>query len=374
LDLVNGDVDIYSTPHMYLNLGNFNFQDISETNNIIHGAFSGNLVWVDYDRDGFIDLFQSNAIPYLFKNLGNNTFRLVTLEAGLFNFEFTKSSIWFDYNNDHNPDLLLVNKGYNSLFKNNGDGTFTNVSKISKLRGDKNWKSVAACVGDFNNDQFVDVYIVNIGSKRNALFINNGDGTFTDITIDSGTGDVGDGRTCAVVDYDSDGFVDIFTTNHINPSRLYKNLGNLKFSDVAYLLDIHRPTDIFAATWGDFNGDAIMDVFLNGHIGIALYEGFNTNNSIIVELVGDGLTTNTSAIGSKAFVETSGKKQVREVSGGRGCCEQDMLPLHFGLGEDSEFSLKIRWTNNDVCEFDNLSVKNGLYYKIMQEECDLFSY
>ena len=81
------------------------------------------------------------------------------------------------------------------------------------------------------------------------------------------------GRTCSFVDFNSDGFIDIFSTNHIKPSKLYKNLANGKFEEVAYDYGLHVPGDIFSATWGDFNGDAVMDVFMNGHVGIALYEG-----------------------------------------------------------------------------------------------------
>jgi len=257
---------------------------------------------VDYNVDGLIDFFQASSIPYLYKNNGNLTFKMVTLESGLFDYNKPRSSIWFDLNNDRYPDLFLLNRGFNKVFKNNGDGTFTNISEQSGLKGGEKWKSSSACVGDYNNDGYLDVYVVNLSSNRNAFYVNNGDETFTDITDYAGVHDEGDGRTCSFVDFNSDGYIDIFSTNHIRSSKLYKNLSNGKFEDVAYDYGLHVPSDIFSATWGDFNGDAVMDVFLNGHIGIALYEGIVIgNHSIIVELVGDGVNTNTSAIGSRVM-------------------------------------------------------------------------
>jgi hypothetical protein len=285
-----------------------------------------------------------------------------------------KSSLFFDINNDQYADLFLAIDGFNKLYINNGDGTFTDISEESGLKGYKEWKTVAACSGDYDNDGYFDIYIVNIGSERNALFKNNGDNTFTDVTKEAGTQDVGDGRTCSFVDYDSDGLIDIFSTNHVNPNRLYKNLGNGKFTNQASKLGIEFPFDIFSATWGDYNGDAIMDVFLNGHIGLALYEGFNLNNSVVIELVGDGINTNTSAIGSRVEVKTESKHQIREVLGGKGCCEQDMLPQHFGLGSESIFNMTVKWTSGKTCTFEKLNAEDKRIYKIWEKGCEVFSY
>jgi len=374
IDLIIGDIDFLSRPYLYLNLGQFTFLEISEIDNIEAEGSTRNLIWVDYDRDGLIDIFQANSIPYLYKNNGNLSFDLVSIEAGLASYVRIRSSLFFDINNDQYADLFLAIDGFNKLHINNGDGTFTDISAQSGLKGDKDWETVAACSGDYNNDGYFDIYIVNIGSERNALFKNNGDNTFTDVTEDAGTQDVGDGRTCSFVDYNSDGLIDIFSTNHVNPNRLYKNLGNAKFKNKALELGIEFPFDIFSATWGDYNGDGIMDVFLNGHIGLALYEGFNLNNSVVIELVGDGINTNTSAIGSRVEVKTESKHQIREVLGGKGCCEQDMLPLHFGLGKETRFDMIIHWTNGEKCEFKDLDIHNALFYKVKQENCDVFSY
>ncbi len=374
VDLVLGGIDVYGYPYLYQNIGEGQFVDVTEIANISGQGYPNSLIWADFNLDGWIDMYQSGISKYLYKNMGNHRFEEVAFKSGIVTSSRNLSSIWFDYNNDKYPDLFLGNNGFNTLYKNNGDGTFTDVTLEANLQGNEKWKTSGVCSADFNNDGFFDLYIVNISSARNALYKNNGDETFTDITKQTATGDEGDGRTCAFVDYNSDGWMDIFATNHIRPSKLYRNNGDGTFTNTSFRLGIDRPVDAFSATWGDFNGDTKPDVFLNGHIDIALYKGFNLNSSIIVELVGDGINTNTSAIGSRVVVTSNNIKQVREVSGGKGCCENDMLPIHIGLGDDEQFDMLIEWTKGEKCTFSNLSVDNAIFYKVSQKNCTLFSY
>ncbi len=118
-----------------------------------------------------------------------------------------------------------------------------------------------------------------------------------------------------------------------------------------------------------------MDVFLNGHIGKALMENSGTeNNFLIMKLVGNGQTTNTSAIGTRVEVNTSKGVQIREVSGGRGCCEQDMLPVHFGVGGVKIVDILVKWTSGEECSFPNINVEGGdveggRLFEISEDEC-----
>jgi len=268
--------------------------------------------------------------------------------------------------------LFQGNDGFNNLYVNNGDGTFSDIALEAGVSGEPNWDSISACAGDFNNDGFLDLYVGNIESNRNALYRNNADGTFTDVTLDTGTADVGDGRTCAFVDFDGDGLLDLFTTNHLNPTRFFRNLGNAGFIDTAVEVGVDFPIDVFAATWGDYNNDTFMDVFLNGHLGTALMENSgNTNNNLIVELVGDGALSNSSAIGARVEVLTSKGNQIRVVSGGKGCCEQDMLPVHFGVGKDSQVDISVDWPRGEDCSFLDIDVDGGRFYIIFQDGCDI---
>ena len=375
LDLVVGTIMAGAPPILYKNQGGGIFDDVSlEAGITKEGGIVGHTIWVDYDRDGWVDLFQANETfvveSFLYHNEGDGTFKEVSEGSGLGEFNITNSAIWFDFNNDGFPDLFLANKGLNKLYLNNGNGTFTDITDDAQVGGDPEWNSVAACVGDFNGDRFFDLYVVNISSPRNALYRNNGDGTFTDITFEAGTEDVGDGRTCAWVDFDNDGRLDLFTTNHVKPNRLFRNRGNGNFIDVASEVGIESPIDVFAATWGDYNNDGFMDVFLNGHIGTGLMENSGTqNNFLIIKLIGNGQTTNTSAIGTKVEVSTSSGIQIREVSGGRGCCEQDMLPLHFGVDQEKEVDIKVKWTDENVCTFNTVDVEDESLFMISEDEC-----
>ncbi|MER3445501.1 MAG: hypothetical protein C4291_01090 [Candidatus Dadabacteria bacterium] len=375
LDLIVGTIMSGAPPILYKNLGGGVFRDVSKEVGITKtGGVIGQVIWVDYDRDGRLDIFQvnSNGQSFLYHNEGNGGFKEVSEKSGLrLNNLRTNSALWFDCNNDGFPDLFLANKGSNRLYRNNGDGTFTDVTDKAELGGDPKWNSVAACAGDFNNDGFLDLYVVNISSSRNALYRNNGDGTFTDVTEETKTQDVGDGRTCAWVDFDGDGWIDLFTTNHVHPNRLFRNLGNGRFFDVAPQVRISSPIiDVFAAAWGDFNNDGFMDVFLNGHIGAGLMKGGRTSNGfLIIKLIGNGLDTNKSAIGARVKVSASGKAHIREVSGGRGCCEQDMLPVHFGVGREKNVDILVKWNGGKECYFRDVNVGGGRMFSISEKGC-----
>lgn len=376
LDLVLSTVESGKPPVLFKNSDISKLADVSAPAGLtLEGSTSTNVVWADYDKDGFVDLFQSGrGKSFLYRNNGDGTFRDAAEPAGLGGKTNAYSALWFDSNNDGYPDLFLAQGGLNKFFLNNGDGTFKDATISSGLGGEEDWRTAAACAGDFNGDGYLDLYIANIGRNiRNALYRNNKDGTFTDITEETGTEDAGDGRTCAWVDFDADGRIDIYTSNHVRPSRLYRNLGGDKFKDVAPEAGIDSPIDVFAATWGDFDRDGFIDVFLNGHIGTALMKnGGNANNSLTLKLVGDGKLTNTSAIGARVEVSTpSGGLQVREVSGGRGCCEQDMLPVYFGLGTEKAAAIVVKWPGGKVCRFDKTSIDKAKELTVRETKCEI---
>jgi len=379
LDFVTGTIMAGEPPILYQNEDDGIFLDVSQEAGITkEGGVIGHTIWADYDKDGWVDLFQANATDsvrsFLYHNERDETFSEVSEGSGLGEF-ITNSAIWFDFDNDGLPDLFLANDGLNTLYLNNGNGTFNDITDNAGVGGDPNWDSVAACVGDFNGDGFFDLYVVNIFSNilvRNALYRNNGNRTFTDVTEETQTEDVGDGRTCAWVDFDGDGRIDLFTTNHLSPSRLFRNLGNMRFVDVAPQVGLDFPIDVFGAAWGDYNNDGFMDVFLNGHIGTGLMENSGTpNNFLVINLIGNGETTNISAIGTRVEVSTTKGVQIREVSGGRGCCEQDMLPLHFGIGNENEVDIQVQWTDEEECSFPNVNVKGGRLFQISENGCNL---
>ncbi|MEQ9618260.1 MAG: CRTAC1 family protein [Deltaproteobacteria bacterium] len=376
-DLAISTISTESPPLLFENKDGIFFADVTEASGLKNPKSSvSHVLWADFDRDGMVDLFQAGrGESVLYRNKGDGSFEDVSDSMSLAEGINTSSAVWFDYNNDGYPDIFLANSGLNKLYVNNGDGTLSDVTTKSGLGGEFYWKTAAACTGDYNGDGFLDIYVTNIGkAKSNALYRNNGDGTFEDVTWETNTGDAGDGRTCAWVDFDADGKIDLFTTNHVKPTKLYRNLGNGTFSDVAPEAGVDSPIDVFAATWGDYDRDGFMDVYLNGHIGTALMRNSgNSNSSVTLELVGDGLLSNSLAIGARVEVSTPDGLQIREVSGGRGCCEQDMLPVYFGAGKHTEVDINVKWPSGKNCSFEKVPVEKRKWFTIREINCEIIA-
>jgi tetratricopeptide (TPR) repeat protein len=181
----------------------------------------------------------------------------------------------FDYNNDGLLDVVIsAAHGGINLFRNNGDGTFTDVSVESGL--DVCLTSFAIAVGDYNNDGYPDLFVTRLGffSGLGQLFRNNGDGTFTDVTQEAGLGIWGPAFTAAWVDYDCDGRLDLFVANNLGglfdrktPNRLFHNNGDGTFTDVTEQARLSTFWPTIGAAWGDYNNDGYPDLFLSNSLG-----------------------------------------------------------------------------------------------------------
>ncbi len=230
----------------------------------------------DYDGDGYLDIFLVNgaAIPSLkkegpqyknrlFHNNGDGTFTDVTDKAGVGGDGYDMGVAVGDFDNDGRPDLYVVGVTKNHLYHNNGDGTFTDVTDKAGVGGamydgKKMW-SVAAAWVDYNNDGLLDLFVSNYVKWEvnkdpdcrfanirnycspvlyeplpNTLYRNNGDGTFTDVSAETGIAQhLGRGMGVAIADYDGDGFMDIFVANDDSPNFLFHNIGGKRFEEVA---------------------------------------------------------------------------------------------------------------------------------------------
>ena len=262
----------------------------------------------DFNNDGFDDLYVTSIGPdHLFKNNGNGTFIDVTQKAGVSDPRFSTGAAFLDYDNDGDLDLFVTNyvgfdvnhlptfgegpacqfKGVpvqcgprglpgagDSLFRNNGDGTFTDTSKNAGVADSRGYYGLDVVSSDFDGDGWVDVFIAN-DSTPNFLYHNNGNGTFSEIGFESGAAlnKNGSEQGCMGVtlgDYDHDGLLDMFITNFDDEYNvLYRNAGQNSFADVSYeaqLALVSLPYVGWGTKFFDYDNDGWLDLFIaNGH-------------------------------------------------------------------------------------------------------------
>ncbi len=362
---------------------------------------AGGASWADVDNDGDLDVFIANRnVPSSVLKNNNGVFTKVQTVVGpTFAAEEvtqTEGGVWLDFNRDGKLDLYIVRDGApNQLFKNNGLFNLVNIAASAKV--DVNSAGRSAVVADFNNDGYPDIYVVNF-NRPNKLFINNQNETFRDVTASAGVGFAGASLQAVVSDYDQDEDLDLFVVNTNGSSLLYRNQGNLRFQnatgaarlagpkngrsasfadydndgddDLLVLqtpggnilfrndgngkftrignVDLDESDDPTSVVNGDFNNDGLLDVVVgDGDEGqqngdsIFLNTGGDGNNFLIVTL--EGRSSNRSAIGARVLVKVGLIPQLKEVSAGNGK-NQESLPLEFGLGSaTSATTLQVFW-------------------------------
>jgi len=297
------------------NNGNVTFTKIIGPRIVRDGGASIGAAWQDYDGDGWPDLFVANngGNNFLYRNLRNGTFTRIT--AGPIATDSQPSIVadWGDYDNDGWPDLAVGCFGHNLLFRNLGNGTFAKQTSGPVVLDTQNSEIVQWI--DYDNDGFLDLFSANDGGQNNALYHNNGDGTFTKITTGSLVNDGGNSAGCAWADYDNDGFLDLFVANWqgSRPNFLYRNNGN-------------------------------------------------TNHWLNVKCV--GTASNRAGIGAKvrvrATIRTADTWQLREISGGTGFGQTSLL-AHFGLGDAvTADTVRIEWPSGAIQELHGVSVNQTL--------------
>lgn len=235
-------------------------------------------IWVDYDNDNDNDLFIStyNGPLKLLQNVGNFNFVEIPFAAGLSQINSANYGITFaDYDRDGFLDLYLCryvftgnpsNEGHiNLLFKNNGDGTFTNVTSVAGV-GNGIALSFMGVWMDVNKDKWPDLYVINDRVSENTLYMNNGDGTFTDLTAVSGTALPGDDPMSATfADFDNDGDLDHYSSNSGDQGKLGRLLVNDQgwvFNELGAQYDVAIDKLSWGATWVDVDNDSYLDLYV----------------------------------------------------------------------------------------------------------------
>ena len=424
----DGNDDIYITcqgpNHLFRNLGGGKFADVTAKAGVGDPGFSTSAVWFDYDNDGKLDLFVANYVdwsvekdqlcsldgknksyctpqtykgqsPTLYHNKGNGTFENVTQRAGL-NDPSCKSLgvALLDYNGDGWMDLFVANDTEpNKLYKNNGNGTFTDEAVTAGVAFSEAGTARAGMgvdAGDYDGSGRPGIVVGNFTNESMALYSNDGSGLFTDEAPKSGIGKMSaQSLTFAVFffDYDLDGLLDVFAANgHVSddisvvqpnvkyaqPPHLFHNKGKKKFEEMTGKLGraLQRAIVGRGAAYGDFDNDGDLDLLITSNNGPArLLRNENGNQNDLLRVKTVGTRSNRDGIGAKVTMKTAkGAKLSSMVKTGSSYCSQSELPLVFGLGAPEEgrtLSLEIVWPSGqkdiipDVKPNQSITVQEG---------------
>lgn len=268
-------------------------------------ADSKHVTWADYDNDGDADLMvtQYLGLTQLLRNDGDWNFTDVTFEAGIPQEALAKTFgvSWADYDHDGWLDVYICNYNWNDgmtnwCMHNNGDGTFTDTAlDLGIDNGSK--PSYQSSWIDHNNDQWPDLYVINDFLPKNALYENNGDGTFTDISEISGTDLSIEAMSNAANDYDNDGDLDIYLTNNTAGNVLMENIGNGIFENVAPDLGITVNDLCWGSLWIDYDNDGWDDLYVATSFGSGSYiNHFFTNDEGIFTAADEIVSASDQAV------------------------------------------------------------------------------
>ncbi len=408
---------------LFRNNGNGTFTDVTHQCGLYQSEWrwGAGCTFLDYDRDGNLDLFVANylklppdkvtaanddhfcqwkGVPILcgprglpagtnllFHNNGDGTFRDVTERAGILKPgpRYAITAVSYDLDNDGWPDIYVaVDSQPSILFKNNHDGTFTDIAvETGCAYSDAGHEQagMGIAVADYDGDGWLDIFKTNFADDTSNLYHNNGDGTYTDVTFSAGTGvnNLYVAWGCGFLDYDNDGWQDIMQVNgHVypeidgykfaqtfkNPRLVYRNLGNGRFKDVSAQLGpgIREHYSSRGAAFGDYDNDGGMDVLiLNMNDAPSLLKNTGTRgNWIKFKLI--GTACNRTAIGARVTVTTGKHVQMDEVHSGTSVMSQSDLRLHFGLGPATAADIiEVKWpTTQKVERFTNVQANRIL--------------
>jgi enediyne biosynthesis protein E4 len=419
-------VTCYGPNRLYRNNHDGTFSDVTERAGVGDARWSTGAAFADFDGDGWLDLFvanyvdlQLNALPEfgkgkfcefhgipvqcgprglpgsgdsLFRNKHDGTFEDVSVKAGVAdpNRRFGMGVIWSDFDADGRPDLYVANDaGPNYLYKNNGDGTFTDVALQAgaALSEDGNEQgSMGIAVGDYDHSGGWSMLVTNFADEYNALYKHIKAFQFADVSFASQTAKssipwVGWGDH--FLDYDNDGWLDVLVVNghvypqveragrtasYAQPKLLFRNNHDGMFSDVtsASGTALRQPAVSRGSAAGDLDNDGDLDVVINNLDGaptLLRNDGGNRQNFVVVDL--EGRAGNRNAIGALVIVRAGDLVQRAERRSGDSYLSHSDERLHFGLGTRTKVdSIDVRWPTGNVQHFTEVAA--NAFLKIVE--------
>ena len=343
--------------------------------------------FADINRDGLPDIFacHDDGLSIPLRNLGNANF---TTDFNLINPVSTVpsdnsgnyGSVWMDYNNDGFLDLYiskcragvtnpLDGRRLNLLFRNNGNGTFSEVAEAAGLRPlAQSW---AADFADIDNDGDLDCFLITHDTPS-RLFLNNGSGVFSNISVQSGMtpalNATGPGLQAKFEDFDNDGFVDLLYTAISGTHWLFRNNGNRTFTAISNTPFPTGGARIHSATVGDFDNNGYMDVYAGfgsgynspGTIPDKLFLNQQTGRNFLKVRV-KGVVSNPNGIGARIEIHGQWGRQIREVRSGESYGIMSSFTKHFGINNATQIdSLIVRWPSGIVDRILNPAVNQTI--------------
>jgi enediyne biosynthesis protein E4 len=409
----DGHDDVFVTAlgqsHLFRNKGNGTFVDVTKSAGLWGpNEFSTAAAWVDYDKDGKLDLIVANYVQWtvekdiyctldgsrksyctpesykgasarVWHNLGNGKFEDVTPKSGLFDTTSKGLGITIlDFDGDGWPDVLIANDTQpNKLYRNMGNGTFTEKAVQAGVAFSEDGVARAGMgvdAADYDRSGRQSIVISNFANQMMSLYHNEGNGLFVD---EAARAEVGRaslltlGFSCFFFDYDLDGWQDIFVANgHIEedvervqkrikyrqPPHLFRNLGNGKFAEVSEQMgtSFYAPRVARGAAYADFDNDGDLDLLVMTNAGPAFLfrNDGTTSNSLRIQL--HGTKSNRDGLGATVRVTSGGGKQAQMLKSG-GYLSSSELVLTFGLGADGKAAtVEVTWPSGKVDRLANV--------------------
>jgi len=421
----DGYRDVYATNYgpnvLYRNRGDGTFEDVSSASRTGDARWGTNCAFADYDRDGHLDLYVANYVAFdrtaipprgasercrylggdvfcgpldlegeadvLYRNNGDGTFTDVTSEAGIDDPGYYGFGVLFtDFDNDGWPDIYVANDAVpNFLFRNNQDGTFSEVGLLSGTSVNERGRvqsGMGAAAGDYDSNGLPDIFVTNFARDTNTLYQNLGGLLFTETTAAAGLSETSPlhlGWGTVFADLDNDGREDLFVANgHVYPGvdradsgqrylqakEVYRNAGGGRFEEVTSGAgrDLSVPKPGRGAAYGDPDNDGDLDiVVINLDERPSLYRNDGGNRRRWISLRLEGTRSNRDAIGARVELEAGGRGQVRQVQSGGSYLSHNDMRLHFGLGEAARIDrIRIRWPSGDTEVIENVMANQFL--------------